>query len=107
MRTTDRTRSTQKFPISSFWYCARPRIIRYGDAHADRATGERLHTEACRQPDMPERRFARVVLPTGIGDERDRSVERQRRCHPLVSPRLGKSRLRQQQPVEEEDADRR
>ena len=78
---------------------------RHADTHSHRPAGERLNAEAREQPDVPERRFSGIVLPAGIRHERNRGVERQRRRHALVAPRLRQLCLHQQQPVQEQHAD--
>ena len=80
---------------------------RCGNAHPDRAACERLDTESDDQPHVPERGLARIVLPAGVGDKRNGGVEGQCRRHSLVTPGFRKPSLRQQESVEEEDADRR
>jgi len=66
---------------------------RHSDTHPNCAADERLNAQSGEQPDMPECGFAGVVLPTGVGDERDCGVERQRGRHTPVPPRLRQPRL--------------
>ena len=106
MRSTVRTKSTQKLPSS--WTPPLRESANQHDSHAHphRCAGEPLNAKTGGQSDMRESGLAGIVLPAGVRGERDRGIESQGRCHPLVAPGPRQKRLQQQNSVQEQDTDR-
>ena len=86
MRTTLRTRSTQKLPSRSVFERVNPRISATATAMPTAADDEVLHREAGHLDEVAHRGLAGVGLPVRVGHERRRGVERQRRVDARGSP---------------------
>ena len=84
-----------------------PSDERDGHSHADGGRHEVLHRESEHLGKVAHHHFWRIRLPVGVGDKRDRGVERRRRIHTWLAVRPGQHALQPLQQVEEQKRDQR
>ena len=102
-----RTRSTQKLPSRSVRERVKPRMSATATEMPTAAETKFWTARPAICDEMAHRRLARVGLPVGVGHERRRGVERQRRVDAGEPERQGQVGLEALERVEQQHADQR